>query len=286
MEALLFIVGLLVGAAVAGLVVQRIMAKRIALLQQQVEIRFKLESELEAARARQEMYVQQMERQTEQLERQTEQIKELETENKDKRALAEALAKEVEMLKKQAAEVARIRDEQFAKETQLRKEQFEEQLETARQQMTNVARQLLEQNAAKLNEQNTEGMQHITKPLRDALGEMRRALHENAKERAGHSASFREEIRLQELADLASMTPTAFSRFFKLRTAKTISEYIIDVRLGHAARMLADSTMTIVEICYQCGFNNISNFNRIFKKRRGCTPSEFRENYHKKHVIV
>ena len=144
MEALLFIVGLLVGAAVAGLVVQRIMAKRIALLQQQVEIRFKLESELEAARARQEMYVQQMERQTEQLERQTEQIKELETENKDKRALAEALAKEAEMLKKQAAEVARIRDEQFAKETQLRKEQFEEQLETARQQMTNVARQLLE----------------------------------------------------------------------------------------------------------------------------------------------
>ena len=98
--------------------------------------------------------------------------------------------------------------------------------------------------------------------------------------------NFREEIRLQELADLASMTPTAFSRFFKLRTAKTISEYIIDVRLGHAARMLADSTMTIVEICYQCGFNNISNFNRIFKKRRGCTPSEFRENYHKKHVIV
>ena len=98
--------------------------------------------------------------------------------------------------------------------------------------------------------------------------------------------NFREEIRLQELADLASMTPTAFSRFFKLRTAKTISEYIIDVRLGHDARMLADSTMTIVEICYQCGFNNISNFNRIFKKRRGCTPSEFRENYHKKHVIV
>ena len=82
------------------------------------------------------------------------------------------------------------------------------------------------------------------------------------------------------------MTPTAFSRFFKLRTAKSISEYVIDVRLGHAARFLADSTMAIVEICYRCGFNNISNFNRIFKKRKGCTPTEFRENYHKKHVIV
>lgn len=95
-----------------------------------------------------------------------------------------------------------------------------------------------------------------------------------------------DDIRLQTLADIASMTPTAFSRFFKLRTNKSISEYIIDVRLGHAARLLADSTMAIVEICYRCGFNNISNFNRIFKKRKGCTPTEFRENYHKKHLIV
>ena len=97
---------------------------------------------------------------------------------------------------------------------------------------------------------------------------------------------YREEIRLQTLAGLVSMTSTAFSRFFKLRTNKSISEYIIDIRLGHAARLLADSTMAVVEICYHCGFNNISNFNRIFKKRKGCTPTEFRENYHKKHVIV
>lgn len=98
--------------------------------------------------------------------------------------------------------------------------------------------------------------------------------------------NFKDDIRLQVLADLANMTPTAFSRFFKLRTAKSISEYIIDVRLGHAARMLADSTMAVVEICYRCGFNNISNFNRIFKRKKGLTPTEFRENYHKKHVIV
>ena len=99
-------------------------------------------------------------------------------------------------------------------------------------------------------------------------------------------ANFKDDIRLQELADLANMTPTAFSRFFKLRTGKSISEYIIDVRLGHAARMLADSTMAVVEICDRCGFNNISNFNRIFKRKKGLTPTEFRENYHKKHIIV
>lgn len=98
--------------------------------------------------------------------------------------------------------------------------------------------------------------------------------------------NFREEIRLNTLAELASMTPTAFSRFFKLRTGKSIAEYIIDVRLGNASRLLADSTMAIIEVCYACGFNNISNFNRIFKKRKGCTPTEFRENYHKKHVIA
>lgn len=97
---------------------------------------------------------------------------------------------------------------------------------------------------------------------------------------------FKDEIRLQELADLAGMTPSAFSRFFKLRTHKSISDYIIDVRLGYAARKLADSSMSIVEICYTSGFNNVSYFNRIFKKKKGCTPTAFRSNYRKTKVIV
>ncbi len=94
------------------------------------------------------------------------------------------------------------------------------------------------------------------------------------------------DIRLQELADLINMTPTAFSRFFKLRTGRTISDYIIDLRLGYASRLLADSTMSVVEICYECGFNNVSNFNRIFKRKKGCSPKVFRENYRKNKVIV
>lgn len=97
---------------------------------------------------------------------------------------------------------------------------------------------------------------------------------------------FKEEIRLQDLSDLVGMTPSAFSRFFKLRTHKSISDYIIDVRLGYAARKLADSAMSILEICYTSGFNNISYFNRIFKKKKGCTPTEFRSNYRKKKIIV
>lgn len=77
---------------------------------------------------------------------------------------------------------------------------------------------------------------------------------------------YNEEIRLGQLADLVSMTSVSFSRFFKLRTGKNLSEYIIDIRLGHATRMLVDSTMSIAEICFECGFNNLSNFNRIFKR--------------------
>ena len=97
---------------------------------------------------------------------------------------------------------------------------------------------------------------------------------------------YMEEIRLHQMSDLAGMTPVAFSRFFKLRTGKSLSDYIIYLRLGFAARLLVDSTRSIAEICYECGFNNLSNFNRIFKKKKGCSPSEFRENYHKTRIIV
>lgn len=97
---------------------------------------------------------------------------------------------------------------------------------------------------------------------------------------------YNDEIRLGQLADLVSMTSVSFSRFFKLRTGKNLSEYIIDIRLGHATRMLVDSTMSIAEICFECGFNNLSNFNRIFKKKKNCTPKEFRENYQKKKKLI
>ena len=98
--------------------------------------------------------------------------------------------------------------------------------------------------------------------------------------------NYKKEIRLTTLADIAGMSPSAFSRFFKLHTGRNLSEYIIDQRLGYASRMLVDSTNSVAEISYACGFNNLSNFNRIFKKRKGCNPSEFRENYHKTRIIV
>ena len=100
------------------------------------------------------------------------------------------------------------------------------------------------------------------------------------------SNNYMDEIRLATLADLAGMSPSAFSRFFKLHTGRNLSEYIIDMRLGYAGRMLVDTSKSVAEICYACGFNNLSNFNRIFKKKKNCSPTEFRENYHKTRVIV
>lgn len=97
---------------------------------------------------------------------------------------------------------------------------------------------------------------------------------------------YAEEIRMDTLAGLVSMTPNSLSRFFKQRTNVSISEYVNEVRIGHAAHLLVDSSQTIIEISYKCGFNTISNFNRTFKTIKNVTPTEFRENYKKNAYLI
>jgi AraC-like DNA-binding protein len=91
--------------------------------------------------------------------------------------------------------------------------------------------------------------------------------------------NFDKAIMLSEVARLSSMSEVSFSRFFKQRTGITFIDSLTEIRLGHASRMLIDTTNSIAEIAYNCGFNNISNFNRIFKKKKNCTPRSFREEY-------
>lgn len=93
------------------------------------------------------------------------------------------------------------------------------------------------------------------------------------------NGNFDKNISLTEMAKLTSMTEVSFSRFFKARTGKTFVDTLNDIRLGHATRMLIDTTHGITEIAYKCGFNNISNFNRVFKKKKSCTPKEYRNSY-------
>lgn len=100
------------------------------------------------------------------------------------------------------------------------------------------------------------------------------------------NSHYMDELKLRTLSQLACMSETAFSRFFKLHTGRTVSDYIIDIRLGYASRMLVDTNKSIADICYLCGYNNLSNFNRVFKRKKGCAPTEFREYYHKTKIII
>jgi len=95
-----------------------------------------------------------------------------------------------------------------------------------------------------------------------------------------------EPLRQPDMAALVDMSPSAFSAFFKMHTGRTLSDYIIDAKLGLAGRLLVDSNKTIAEICYECGFNNLSNFNRLFKAKRGYTPRDFRTLYKKNKILV
>lgn len=93
------------------------------------------------------------------------------------------------------------------------------------------------------------------------------------------NSNFGQNITLRDAAKIAGMTEVSVSRFFKLRTGKTFVDTLNDIRLGHASRMLIETTQSINEIAYKCGFNNMSNFNRIFKKKKDTTPKEFRNSY-------
>lgn len=91
--------------------------------------------------------------------------------------------------------------------------------------------------------------------------------------------NFAQNITLSDAAKIVNMTEVSLSRFFKLRTGKTFVDTLNDIRLGHASRMLIETTHSINEIAYKCGFNNMSNFNRIFKRKKDSTPKEFRNSY-------
>jgi AraC-like DNA-binding protein len=95
------------------------------------------------------------------------------------------------------------------------------------------------------------------------------------------NTNYDKSISLNEVAKLVSMTEVSFSRFIKKRTGNTFIDSLNEIRLGHASKKLIETTHSISEISYDCGFNNISNFNRIFKKKKGCTPKEFRESFTK-----
>jgi len=87
---------------------------------------------------------------------------------------------------------------------------------------------------------------------------------------------FQRTITLKEVSALANLTPEAFCKYFKTRTRKTYINFLNEIRINHACRLLTEDK-SIAGICYDCGFTNLSNFNRIFKKIKNVSPGEWRK---------
>ncbi len=93
------------------------------------------------------------------------------------------------------------------------------------------------------------------------------------------SENFQNPIMLDDVAQLAHMSESAFSRYFKKRTRKTFSSFLTDIRLEYACKLLQNDKMSISQIAFDSGFYNLSNFNRQFKSIKKITPMNYRMSY-------
>lgn len=84
-------------------------------------------------------------------------------------------------------------------------------------------------------------------------------------------------IKLEDVSSVANMTPSAFCKYFKAKTKKTFVSFVNEFRVAQACRLLSDLNLSISDICYSCGFNNLTNFNRNFKHFYNKAPSEYRK---------
>lgn len=91
--------------------------------------------------------------------------------------------------------------------------------------------------------------------------------------------NIQEGINLKEASKLVFMEPSSFCRYFKKKTNQTFMEYVKSVRIGIAAKLLAETDKPVTHICYECGYNNLANFNYYFKVIMGKTPSEYRKDF-------
>ena len=103
---------------------------------------------------------------------------------------------------------------------------------------------------------------------KDRLSEVFQYVNEN----------YKKDIVLIEIAAIANMTPTSFCRMFKLKTKKSFVEYLNEIRVSKACKFLLETDLSMSEIAYECGYKTASNFNKLFKKFIGMTPSEFKKS--------
>lgn len=112
-------------------------------------------------------------------------------------------------------------------------------------------------------------IEHETFADRDSMKVVHDFVHKN----------FGNKIKLNEIASLVNMSNVTFNRFIKKRTGKTFVNYLNEIRVSYAARWLMERSMTVSEIAFEVGFNNIANFNKIFKSIKKTTPTKFKKQF-------
>lgn len=90
---------------------------------------------------------------------------------------------------------------------------------------------------------------------------------------------FKEQITLEQVADLANMRVPSFCRYFKKITNKTFTQFVNEYRITHSLKLLAEQPLSITEICFESGFNNFSYFNKTFKEYTQKSPSQYRKEF-------
>ena len=91
--------------------------------------------------------------------------------------------------------------------------------------------------------------------------------------------NFKRVIQLDEIAQVASISPNSFCRYFKSRTRKTYSQFLIEVRVGHACKLLIENNISIKQLCYESGFNNFTSFHKYFKMITGKSPLNYQKEF-------
>jgi AraC-like DNA-binding protein len=91
--------------------------------------------------------------------------------------------------------------------------------------------------------------------------------------------NFKRSIQLEEIAHVANISPNSFCRYFKSRTRKTYSQFLIEVRVGHACKLLIENNISIKQLCYESGFNNFTSFHKYFKMITGKSPLNYQREF-------